>query len=107
MIDSATAKKLLVNKLSDLEQRRDDMAAALESPLSQDLPEQATELEDNDPLPGQIAVLNGEIASVTAALGRIDSGSYGECLNCGKEIAPKRLEAQPEATLCINCASQR
>lgn len=107
MTDVAAAKKLLDDKLSKLEQRRDDMVAALEAPLSPDLPEQATELEDDDPLHGQIAVLNDEIASVTAALRRIDEGTYGECVNCGEDISQKRLEVQPEATLCIDCASRR
>ena len=44
---------------------------------------------------------------VEAALGRIDSGEYGECLGCGEDIEPKRLEVQPEAALCLACQSQR
>ena len=27
------------------------------------------------------------------------------CSNCGKDIAPKRLEAMPMATRCIDCAA--
>ncbi len=44
---------------------------------------------------------------VEAALSRIDSGEYGACLGCGEEIKPKRLEARPEAPLCIECQSRR
>jgi DnaK suppressor protein len=40
---------------------------------------------------------------INAALGRIDDGTYGECLNCGQEIGPKRLEAIPWARYCITC----
>jgi DnaK suppressor protein len=40
---------------------------------------------------------------IGAALGRIDDGTYGECLNCGQEIGPKRLEAIPWARYCITC----
>src|SRR5215469_4668465 len=40
---------------------------------------------------------------IGAALGRIDDGTYGECLKCGQEIGPKRLEAIPWARYCITC----
>ena len=39
-----------------------------------------------------------------AALLRIDNGEYGECLNCGEDIAPKRLELDPANPVCIDCA---
>jgi DnaK suppressor protein len=40
---------------------------------------------------------------ITAALERIDNGSFGICLNCEEEIAPKRLAAVPWTALCIVC----
>ena len=43
---------------------------------------------------------------VEGALGRMDDGTYGTCLNCGKEIGLKRLEAVPWTHLCIDCQSQ-
>jgi DnaK suppressor protein len=38
------------------------------------------------------------------ALAKLDEGSYGRCDRCGGPIAPARLEAVPESTLCIDCA---
>ena len=38
-----------------------------------------------------------------SAIGRVDDGSYGLCLECEDEIAPKRLKALPWAELCIHC----
>ena len=38
------------------------------------------------------------------ALEKIEAGSYGVCDNCGKPIAPARLEVAPESVLCIGCA---
>src|SRR5215210_2641006 len=38
------------------------------------------------------------------ALAKLDEGSYGRCDSCGREIAPARLEAVPESSLCIDCA---
>lgn len=48
-----------------------------------------------------------ELRRITAALGRIDAGEYGDCLDCGEPIAARRLELDPAATLCIECASRR
>jgi len=45
-----------------------------------------------------------ELSKITTALERIDDGSFGECLECGEEIAEGRLSADPTATLCIKCA---
>jgi DnaK suppressor protein len=42
------------------------------------------------------------IAEIEAALERIESGTYGTCVVCGKPIAAERLEAIPYATLCID-----
>ncbi len=44
---------------------------------------------------------------VEAALARMEADEYGECLGCGEEIEPRRLEAQPEAAFCIECQSSR
>ena len=44
-----------------------------------------------------------ELAMIDAALARIEAGSYGECTNCGVEIAAQRLQASPEASRCIHC----
>ena len=39
------------------------------------------------------------------ALRRIDEGVYGRCASCGTEIGAARLQALPDASLCIDCAS--
>ena len=45
-----------------------------------------------------------ELERIDAALARIADGSFGECLVCGELIATKRLELDPAATRCIDCA---
>ena len=44
-----------------------------------------------------------EMAKVEHALEKITKGTYGVCDNCGKPINPERLEALPQATICMNC----
>ena len=41
---------------------------------------------------------------LTRALAKLEEGSYGRCDRCGGEIAPGRLAAAPESSLCIDCA---
>ena len=43
------------------------------------------------------------IAAIDAALARIDDGTFGNCLGCGRQIAAERLEAVPWTTQCIDC----
>ena len=45
-----------------------------------------------------------ELQKLKDALKRIEDSSYGQCVMCRQPIAPARLEAQPDAILCINCA---
>lgn len=106
MVDVSEAKTRLEAQFAELQTRRGGLSGALLDPLSPDLSEQAVELEDDDPLGGQIAVIDKEIAATEAALARIEAGTYGECVRCGNDIASRRLEVQPEAALCIECASQ-
>lgn len=40
------------------------------------------------------------------ALARIQSGEYGDCDECGGEIAPGRLEAMPFTRLCVTCQDE-
>ena len=44
-----------------------------------------------------------ELAGIEHALDKLEKGTYGLCDNCGKPIAPERLEALPQASLCMDC----
>ncbi len=44
-----------------------------------------------------------QLARVEHALLKIEKGTYGRCDNCGQPIDPARLEALPEASLCMKC----
>ncbi len=41
---------------------------------------------------------------IERALERLDAGAYGECVTCGEDIAPARLELDPTVAVCIDCA---
>ena len=47
-----------------------------------------------------------QLAIIKDALAKFADGSYGLCDNCGEAIGPSRLEARPEARLCIDCQTR-
>ena len=101
---AAAAKLRLEARLGELEGRLTHIARDLSEPPDRDWDELAIEQEDDEALEHQAALVEREIASVKRALGRIADGTYGTCVRCGGNIAPARLEARPEAALCIGCA---
>ena len=44
---------------------------------------------------------------IDQALLRLDNGTYGICVKCGKEIHPERLLALPYADMCIDCQAKQ
>ena len=51
--------------------------------------------------------LREQMAEVHRALHKFEVGTYGLCDNCGQPIAPERLEALPEANLCLTCKTRQ
>lgn len=105
MVDLVAARARLEDQLAELKERQARIESDLAEPLDPDSSEQAVEVEDDPALEGQASLIEREIASVSRALERIAKDTYGECVRCGSDIAPERLEARPEAALCIRCAS--
>jgi RNA polymerase-binding protein DksA len=46
------------------------------------------------------------LAEVEHALHKFDQGTYGFCDDCGQAIDPARLEALPQAGLCLSCKAK-
>jgi DnaK suppressor protein len=44
-------------------------------------------------------------AEIDRALAKIESGTYGVCEQCGEHIPDARLQALPQAALCVACKS--
>ena len=44
-----------------------------------------------------------QLAEIEHALSKFEDGTYGLCDLCGQPIDPARLEALPQANLCLNC----
>lgn len=48
-----------------------------------------------------------ELVRIDQALSRIEGDEFGVCVECGEDIAPKRIEADPAVLLCLPCAQSR
>ena len=53
-----------------------------------------------------VSVEQRALYEIDEALKRIEEGTYGECLLCGKKITPQRLKAVPYASFCILCQEE-
>jgi DnaK suppressor protein len=43
------------------------------------------------------------LAQIEDALRRMDEGTFGDCVSCGRRIELERLEAIPYTTQCMDC----
>ena len=65
--------------------------------------DEGTELFEREKAVGMDMALSDRLRQVAHAFSRLEDGQYGTCEACGRPIATARLEAMPEATLCIEC----
>jgi len=99
-------KKILLAELQPhTDHVREDQAAALE--LSDDGVKDTVDMSLMD-VNKELALRLGEresqmIADIDQALMRIEEGSYGICVRCGKLINERRLEALPTARYDAAC----
>lgn len=73
------------------------------SGYSYHMADQASDDYERDFSLGRATEEQKRLFGIDEALKRIEDGSYGHCLQCGKPISKKRLKALPETELCIEC----
>jgi RNA polymerase-binding transcription factor DksA len=62
-----------------------------------------SELHDEELDETTAILLEEEERRIEEARRALADGSYGTCKSCGREIPAERLEAVPEAVLCVSC----
>jgi len=93
-------RRALVEDLADAERALADQTAALDDFTDDELDPDS---RSHTSASRQRAV--DAIADITAALERLDAGTYGTCTGCGEPVAADRLEALPTTRHCIGCAT--
>lgn len=108
----------LVLLKSILERRYGDLAAHAREAVpagARDLP--VSEVETSPADKATVRLLNdlaleaaghhaAQLHTIRHALAKFEDGSYGECEQCGQQIGFSRLQARPEARLCIACQTR-
>lgn len=51
--------------------------------------------------------LNATLANIDHAMEKWEAGTYGLCDSCGQPIEQDRLEALPQASLCLSCKARQ
>ncbi|HET7310447.1 MAG TPA: TraR/DksA C4-type zinc finger protein [Mycobacteriales bacterium] len=108
-MDTNTARKRLEELLAELEAS----AAVLQhsggadtgelSSVDQHPADSGTTLADADREEASLEVMLAQQERVRGALARIDAGTYGQCVTCGRDLPDERLDARPEAERCVDC----
>jgi DnaK suppressor protein len=106
-------KRSLERFQKSLEARRDDLRHRLKIANQEGRDPSLSESKDEGDLAN--ASLTSEITdaqqtqaqnllrAVDSALGRIQNGTFGECIRCDQEIGASRLAAIPWTPYCITC----
>ena len=94
--------------LAEVQVLHDDLSHSIEESFDEDgndshLADSASETVDREI--EQSLGDNAEhlLASIDQALARLDEGTYGSCVRCGKPVGDDRLAALPYAAKCIEC----
>ncbi|QIE46376.1 TraR/DksA family transcriptional regulator [Pseudohalocynthiibacter aestuariivivens] len=110
-MDETTAEKFrasITARLAELGSA-DDLGAAGQATVTLDQ-QSVGRLSRMDALQNQAmakashARRTAERKRLMTALTRIDEGEFGYCEDCGDDIALPRLDLDPAATRCIDCA---
>ncbi len=96
---------------ADLEQvvRESDATIALlqaeeaeeDSDVVEDDAAEAADFTESDREEALVEAAEARRAEALEALARMDAGTYGVCVDCGKQIPEARLEFRPEAARCV------
>jgi RNA polymerase-binding transcription factor DksA len=116
MIDTETFAERLRNERADLIQSLQHLTETLatsqldsggEVSLKDQHPaDAASETEARELDISRKRVLEDRLELIDDALARIEAGTYGRCVVCGKPIPAGRLEALPETPYCLEHATQ-
>ena len=107
-MEAATARSRLEQMLADLEEsvrvlQRGGGDTGELTTVDQHPADSGTSLADADREEASLEVLLAQQERVREALTRVDAGTYGRCVECGRELPDERLEARPEAERCVDC----
>ena len=96
-----------------LQEKLDEMQGALRSREALKIENVSEETEltrnivDRDLEAARMNSSSAKVKEILDAMGRVESGAYGVCIDCEERIADRRLAAVPWAKRCIRCQERQ
>jgi len=100
-------KKQLTERLEQLRARRQPSGERREGSPFGKREEEASEVFELEKRLALEQKLKNTLAEIDYALEKYEAGTYGLCDSCGQTIEQDRLEALPQANLCLRCKTQQ
>ncbi len=100
MTDTNHFKKILTERRDYLTDKSEDIEDQFEKSGDEPFDGDAGEVRNLDVLDDLDEMAQTEIRAIDAALGRIEDGTYGDCVTCGDPIHSERLELLPHTPFC-------
>lgn len=111
-MDKETLDKLRGKLEADLAELKQSLEAGVEATEPVKLDTSIGRLSRMDAIQSQQMALGLKarqqqtMQRIERALRSIHEGTYGQCRRCRGDIGIERLEAQPDAVICVRCATQ-
>jgi len=105
MADTASIRDQLKKQAEELRRRIDTIQEAERSETAEGQTDAAHLWENADLRADELDEAVGELRDIDAALSRVDEGTYGVCVTCGKPIGDERLDFLPTTTVCASHAT--
>lgn len=101
--EESDTRRLIASLSSDIK----DLSAAREGDNSDDEhdPEGATLAFERSQADTLLRQSKERLSDIAEAVARLENGTFGICVSCGKPIPEVRLEVRPYAQTCVACAS--
>ena len=100
---------VLQSRLESEQTRLNAELAQLTGHLDSDGEEREDEAMESAELEKRMALqqrILDQLAGIDHAMEKLKNGTYGQCDRCGQPIDPARLEALPQASLCLKCKAE-
>ncbi|MGQ9585784.1 MAG: TraR/DksA family transcriptional regulator [Anaerolineae bacterium] len=102
----AQMQQTLEEQLTEAEVELERLREFMRGEVDVDAEEGDPDLFEREKVSALIAAQERKLESVQRALRAIETGVYGTCERCRAPIDPERLEARPDAVLCIRCQQE-
>ena len=104
MADKHATRELLTRQRDELQGRIAGLQKQEREETQDDTTDTAHRWENAELRGDEMDEAINELKDIEHALQRLDQGTYGVCVRCGKPIGDERIDVLPDTVLCAACA---